>query len=143
LTEYHYYCLKTEDYEAAGEQRAAGNQEAGLRAARDARVVIGAIGAEKKNPSLVTLMSWPQVESEQQLMATAHAMRKAGATILRGGVKRWRAANHARRFQETHARAEALHQGGQSELGVKRKLTNPRGPSHWSLHHGAGKSFPQ
>ena len=95
-----------------------------------------AIGAEKKNPSQVTLTSWPQGESEQQLMATAHA------TILRGGVKRWRAANHARRFQETHARAEALHQGGQSELGAKRKLTNPRGPSHWPLHHGAGKIIP-
>ena len=96
-----------------------------------ARVVIGAVGDEKKNPSLVTMTSWPQVESvtpiqkkfklvsreaqrknstvkvgrhaiggkkfhvmagpcsvesEQQLMATAHAVRKAGATILRGGA---------------------------------------------------------
>jgi len=93
--------------------------------------VIGAIGDEKKNPSLETLSSWPQVESvtpiqkryrlvgreahkknstikvgkhvvggkkiqimagpcsvesEKQLMETAHAVRKAGATILRGGA---------------------------------------------------------
>ena len=96
-----------------------------------ARVVIGAIGDEKKNPSLETMTSWPQVESvtpvqkkfklvsreaqrknstvkvgrhaiggkkfhvmagpcsvesEKQLMETAHAVRKAGATILRGGA---------------------------------------------------------
>jgi len=96
-----------------------------------ARTVIGAIGDEKKNPSLETLISWPQVEkvmpiqkrfrlvsreahgksstvkvgrhviggkkfhvmagpcsveSERQLMETAHAVRKAGATILRGGA---------------------------------------------------------
>jgi len=96
-----------------------------------ARTVIGAIGDEKKNPSLETLTSWPQVEkvmpiqkrfrlvsreahgksstvkvgrhviggkkfhvmagpcsveSENQLMETAHAVRKAGATILRGGA---------------------------------------------------------
>ncbi|SVC18361.1 uncharacterized protein METZ01_LOCUS271215 [marine metagenome] len=96
-----------------------------------ARTVIGAIGDEKKNPSLETLTSWPQVEkvmpiqkrfrlvsreahgksstvkvgrhviggkkfhvmagpcsveSERQLMETAHAVRKAGATILRGGA---------------------------------------------------------
>ena len=96
-----------------------------------ARTVIGAIGDEKKNPSLETLASWPQVEkvmpiqkrfrlvsreaqgksstvkvgrhviggkkfhvmagpcsveSEKQLMETAHAVRKAGATILRGGA---------------------------------------------------------
>ena len=96
-----------------------------------ARTVIGAIGDEKKNPSLETLTSWPQVEkvmpiqkrfrlvsreahgknstvkvgrhviggkkfhvmagpcsveSEKQLMETAHAVRKAGATILRGGA---------------------------------------------------------
>ena len=95
------------------------------------RTVIGAIGDEKKNPSLETLASWPQiekvmpiqkrfrlvsreahgksstvkvgrhviggkkfhvmagpcsVESEKQLMETAHAVRKAGATILRGGA---------------------------------------------------------
>jgi len=95
------------------------------------RTVIGAIGDEKKNPSLETLTSWPQVEkvmpiqkrfrlvsreaqgksstvkvgrhviggkkfhvmagpcsveSEKQLMETAHAVRKAGATILRGGA---------------------------------------------------------
>jgi len=96
-----------------------------------ARVVIGAIGDEKKNPSLETMTSWPQVESvtpiqkkfklvsreahrknstvkvgrhviggkkfhvmagpcsvesEKQLMETALAVRKAGATILRGGA---------------------------------------------------------
>jgi 3-deoxy-7-phosphoheptulonate synthase len=96
-----------------------------------ARTVVGAIGDEKKNPSLETLTSWPQVESvtpiqkrfrlvsreahpknstvkvgrhliggekiqvmagpcsvesEKQLMETAHAVRKAGATILRGGA---------------------------------------------------------
>jgi 3-deoxy-7-phosphoheptulonate synthase len=96
-----------------------------------ARTVIGAIGDEKKNPSLETLASWPEVEkvmpiqkrfrlvsreahgksstvkvgrhviggkkfhvmagpcsveSEKQLMETAHAVRKAGATILRGGA---------------------------------------------------------
>ena len=96
-----------------------------------ARTVIGAIGDEKKNPSLETLASWSQVEkvmpiqkrfrlvsreahgksstvkvgrhviggkkfhvmagpcsveSERQLMETAHAVRKAGATILRGGA---------------------------------------------------------
>ena len=96
-----------------------------------ARTVIGAIGDEKKNPSLETLTSWPQVEkvmpiqkrfrlvsreahgkgstvkvgrhviggkkfhvmagpcsveSERQLMETARAVRKAGATILRGGA---------------------------------------------------------
>ena len=96
-----------------------------------ARTVSGAIGDEKKNPSLETLTSWPQVEkvmpiqkrfrlvsreahgknstvkvgrhviggkkfhvmagpcsveSEKQLMETAHAVRKAGATILRGGA---------------------------------------------------------
>ena len=96
-----------------------------------ARTVIGAIGDEKKNPSLETLTSWPQVEkvmpiqkrfrlvsreaqgksstvkvgrhviggkkfhvmagpcsveSEKQLMETARAVRKAGATILRGGA---------------------------------------------------------
>jgi 3-deoxy-7-phosphoheptulonate synthase len=96
-----------------------------------ARTVIGAIGDEKKNPSLETLTSWPQVEkvmpiqkrfrlvsreahgksstvkvgrhviggkkfhvmagpcsveSEKQLMETAHAVREAGATILRGGA---------------------------------------------------------
>ncbi len=96
-----------------------------------ARTVIGAIGDEKKNPSLETLTSWPQVEkvmpiqkrfrlvsreahgkgstvkvgrhviggkkfhvmagpcsveSERQLMETAHAVRKVGATILRGGA---------------------------------------------------------
>ena len=96
-----------------------------------ARTVIGAVGDEKKNPSLETLSSWDQVESvtpiqkryrlvgreahkknstikigkhviggkkvqvmagpcsvesEKQLMETAHAVRKAGATILRGGA---------------------------------------------------------
>ena len=96
-----------------------------------ARTVIGAIGDEKKNPSLETLASWPQVEkvmpiqkrfrlvsreahgksstvkvgrhviggkkfhvmagpcsveSEKQLMEPAHAVCKAGATILRGGA---------------------------------------------------------
>ena len=96
-----------------------------------ARTVIGAIGDEKKNPSLETLTSWPQVEkvmpiqkrfrlvsreahgksstvkvgrhviggkkfhvmagpcsveSENQLRETAHAVRKAGATSLRGGA---------------------------------------------------------
>ena len=96
-----------------------------------ARTVIGAVGDEKKNPSLETLSSWDEVESvtpiqkrfrlvgreahkknstikigknviggkkvqvmagpcsvesEKQLMETAHAVRKAGATILRGGA---------------------------------------------------------
>ena len=96
-----------------------------------ARAVIGAVGDEKKNPSLETLSSWDEVESvtpiqkrfrlvgreahkknstikigkhviggkkvqvmagpcsvesEKQLMETAHAVRKAGATILRGGA---------------------------------------------------------
>ena len=96
-----------------------------------ARTVIGAIGDEKKNPSLETLSSWTQVEKvmpiqkrfrlvsreaheknstvkvgkhviggkkfhvmagpcsvegERQLMETAHAVRKSGATILRGGA---------------------------------------------------------
>jgi 3-deoxy-7-phosphoheptulonate synthase len=96
-----------------------------------AHTVIGAIGDEKKNPSLETLSSWSQVEkvmpiqkrfrlvsreahgknstvkagkrviggkkfhvmagpcsveNEKQLMETAHSVRKAGATILRGGA---------------------------------------------------------
>ena len=96
-----------------------------------ARVVIGAIGDERKCPSLETLTTWPQVESvmpvqkryklvsreahpanstinvggniiggskfqvmagpcsvenEKQLLTTAHAVKKAGATILRGGA---------------------------------------------------------
>jgi 3-deoxy-7-phosphoheptulonate synthase len=96
------------------------------------RTVIGAIGDETKNPSLETLLTWPQVEnvipvqkryklvsreahpsnsvihvrddiyiggkkvhvmagpcsveSEKQLMKTAIAVKKAGATILRGGA---------------------------------------------------------
>ncbi len=95
------------------------------------RSVIGAIGDERKNPSLETLASWPQVErvmpvqkryklvsreahkipstvrvldlvlggkqfhvmagpcsveGESQLMETAKAVKKAGATILRGGA---------------------------------------------------------
>lgn len=95
------------------------------------RIVVGAIGDERKNQSLETLTTWPQVESvmpvqkryklvsreghqassaikirehaiggkkfhvmagpcsvesESQLMATAHAVKKAGATILRGGA---------------------------------------------------------
>jgi 3-deoxy-7-phosphoheptulonate synthase len=97
-----------------------------------ARTVIGAIGDERKNHTLETLVVLPQVEkvmpvqkrfklvsreahpanstvtvgrdiviggkklqvmagpcsveSEKQLMATAHAVKKAGATILRGGA---------------------------------------------------------
>ncbi len=96
-----------------------------------ARTVIGAIGDERKNHTLETLVAWPQiesvmpvqkrfkltsreahrtdstvkaggvviggkkvqimagpcsVESEKQLMTTAHAVKKAGATILRGGA---------------------------------------------------------
>jgi len=95
------------------------------------RTVIGAIGDERKNHTLETLTSWPQVEqvmpvqkryklvsreahksnssvdvrgvtlggkkfhvmagpcsveSEAQLMKTAHAVKAAGATILRGGA---------------------------------------------------------
>lgn len=96
------------------------------------RTVIGAIGDETKNPSLETLLTWPQVENvipvqkryklvsreahpsnsvihirddiyiggkkvhvmagpcsvenEKQLMKTAIAVKKAGATILRGGA---------------------------------------------------------
>jgi 3-deoxy-7-phosphoheptulonate synthase len=95
------------------------------------RVVIGAIGDERKHQSLETLSSWPQVErvmpvqkryklvsregqknssviavrenliggkkfhvmagpcsveDECQLMETAHAVKKAGATFLRGGA---------------------------------------------------------
>ncbi|MCX7872115.1 MAG: 3-deoxy-7-phosphoheptulonate synthase [Verrucomicrobiae bacterium] len=97
-----------------------------------ARTVIGAIGDETRNPSLETLLSWPQVENvmpvqkryklvsreahsansvihvrddiyiggkkvhvmagpcsvedEKQLMRTAVGVKKAGATILRGGA---------------------------------------------------------
>lgn len=96
------------------------------------RTVIGAIGDETKNPSLETLLTWPQVENvmpvqkryklvsreahpsnsvihvrddiyiggkkvhvmagpcsvenEKQLMKTAVGVKKAGATILRGGA---------------------------------------------------------
>ena len=96
------------------------------------RVVIGAIGDERKHQTLETLASWPQVEkvmpvqkrhklvsreahkgnstitlpngtviggkkfvvmagpcsveSEMQLLTTAHAVAKAGATVLRGGA---------------------------------------------------------
>jgi len=96
------------------------------------RVVIGAIGDERKHQTLETLVSWPQVEkvmpvqkrfklvsreahqgnstitlpngtviggkklvvmagpcsveSETQLLTTAHAVAKAGATVLRGGA---------------------------------------------------------
>ena len=96
------------------------------------RVVIGAIGDERKHQTLETLSSWPQVEkvmpvqkrhklvsreahkgnstitlpngtviggkkfvvmagpcsveSEMQLLTTAHAVAKAGATVLRGGA---------------------------------------------------------
>jgi 3-deoxy-7-phosphoheptulonate synthase len=96
------------------------------------RVVIGAIGDERKHQTLETLVSWPQVEkvmpvqkrfklvsreahkgnstitlpngtviggkkfvvmagpcsveSEKQLLTTAHAVAKAGATVLRGGA---------------------------------------------------------
>lgn len=96
------------------------------------RTVIGAIGDETKNPTLETLLTWPQVENvipvqkryklvsreahpsnsvihirddiyiggkkvhvmagpcsvenEKQLMKTAVAVKKAGATILRGGA---------------------------------------------------------
>lgn len=95
------------------------------------RTVIGAIGDERSNPNLESLMTWPQVErvmpvqkryklvsreahranstitvlgnviggkkfhvmagpcsveSEKQLLTTAHAVKKAGATILRGGA---------------------------------------------------------
>ena len=96
------------------------------------RVVIGAIGDERKHQTLETLASWPQVEkvmpvqkrhklvsreahkgnstitlpngtviggkkfvvmagpcsveSETQLLTTAHAVAKAGATVLRGGA---------------------------------------------------------
>ena len=111
------------------EIRKLGYEPHGMRGV--ARVVIGAIGDEKKNPSLETMTSWPQVESvtpvqkkfklvsreaqrknstvkvgrhaiggkkfhvmagpcsvesEKQLMETALAVRKAGATILRGGA---------------------------------------------------------
>src|SRR6476661_8134510 len=49
------------------------------------RTVIAAIG-EKRDGTKESLASGPCVESEEQILATARAVKAAGATALRGGA---------------------------------------------------------
>jgi len=87
------------------------------RESQKQETVVDVDGVKVGGPSFVMMAGPCSVESEEQLITTARAVKKAGATILRGGAYKPRTSPYE--FQGLGKEGLRLLQGAKKETGLK------------------------